>query len=149
MSYKPQPGTMPHRVIEYLKSQPAGTEFSSHALAAAVGHEGSAIASYLVAAVEHGAIVCEKRMPMLGTRLVAYYRLGENAPPEKPDDSVQVAPEQKPAKASNPCKDAPSATAIFGHFSDGRISIETGGKCIELREKDAADLVAFIQRTFA
>lgn len=60
MTYIPQPGTVPHRIINWLKLQPIGAEFSSAVLAEELGIEQSHIGPCLQAPMRHGAITARK-----------------------------------------------------------------------------------------
>ena len=68
MTYIPQPGTVPHRIINWLKLQPIGNEYSSAVLAEELGIEQSHIGPCLQAPMRHGAITARKdgRLMMFG-----------------------------------------------------------------------------------
>lgn len=175
MSYTPQPGTIPHRVIEFLKQQPRGVEFSSAHLAEAIGHDGASIAIYLAAALEHGVLKGEKRVPPLGGQKTYFWSLGDGTPLPKPDDyvpdeplkprnaSMPAAPAPAPAAppaaadtvvkrkepdsaAPEPVPPSPAGSAVFGWFSDGSMTIRNSGQEMALSPAATHDLVKFIDR---
>ena len=55
-SYTTQPGTIPHRVIEWLKLQPAAADYSSGDLAEALDVDVSCIVPCLATPKKHGAL---------------------------------------------------------------------------------------------
>jgi len=157
MTYTPQPGTIPYRVIEYLKIQPRGLEFSSAALAEAIGHDGAGLRSCLAIPLEHGALKADKRVPPLGGKATLFWSLGDGTPLPKPDDYEPDQPLSKPPtmaaapQASKPAADtvikrkkpaaktpaqvpklapapeAPQQRWTFGWFSDGSLVIRRPG----------------------
>lgn len=157
MTYTPQPGTIPHRVIEFLKSQPHGLEFSTAALAEAIGHEGSGLHACLATPLEHGAVKADKRVPPLGGKATLFWSLGDGTPPPKPEDYEPDQPLHKRTNAATPKtgkpaaetvikRKAPTAKAapakapklepaqaatnqreVFGWFSDGSLLIRSPG----------------------
>lgn len=171
MSYTPQPGTIPYRVIEFLKQQPPGTEFSSAALAEAIGHEGASLSLYLSVARDCGAVKSEKRQPLTGGQQTYYWRLGEGESLPKPPDyepdepltprnparplSSILAPaaadavvkRKEPAAPSKPQAVANLNRAVFGWFTDGSLVIrQPGAADIQLSQEDTDDLVKFIRQ---
>lgn len=97
MTYKTQPGTIPHRAVEYLRTLPPGTEVSTATLADAVGHEGDTnLAPFLLAAVKHGAIVPRK---VKGVRSY-FWSLGDGTPQAVDPEEAQDAPKVIRTRAS-------------------------------------------------
>ena len=175
MSYTPQPGTIPHRVIEFLKQQPPGMEFSTYALADAIGHAGASLSMYLSTALEHGALKSEKRVPPLGGQKTSFWSLGDGTPLPKPVDyepdeplpqrnpskpaAAALAPAAQPSAAdtvvkrkepAKPSKVQAVATlnrAVFGWFSDGCLVIrQQGAADLQLSQEETDDLVKFIRQ---
>lgn len=162
MTYTPQPGTIPHRVIEFLKQHPHGAEFSGAEIADAIGHDGAALTVYLSNPVDRGALKVDKRVPPHGGHKVNYYSLGDGIPLPKADDDVDeplhkplsapaLAPaEEIPArsKPANPHQAAQTLSrAVFGWFSDGSLVIrQSGAADIQLSQEDTDDLVKFIRQ---
>ncbi len=68
MTYIPQPGTVPHRVINWLKLQPVGSEYPSAVLAEELGVQQANIGPCLQVPIRHGAITARKegRLMMFG-----------------------------------------------------------------------------------
>lgn len=131
--YTPQPGTIPYRVIEFLKQQPPGSEFSSAALAEAIGHEGASLSLYLLVARDCGAVKSEKRQPLTGGQRTHYWRLGEGERLPKPSKPQAVV--------------ASLNRAAFGWFTDGSLVIrQPGAADIQLSKEDTDDLVKFIRQ---
>lgn len=175
MSYTPIRGTIPWRVIEFLKLQPRGMEFSSAALAEAIGHDGASIAVCLTTALEHGALKGEKRVPPLGGQKTYFWSLGDGTPLPKPSDyepdeplprrnpskptAQALAPAATPSAAdavvkpkdpAKPSKAQAVATlnrAVFGWFSDGCLVIrQQGAADVQLSQEETDDLVKFIRQ---
>jgi len=86
MSYTPQPGTFPARVVEYLRSLPAGAERSSAELAEALGQENVMVAPMLAHGRAVGAVRARKEGRLL------YWSLGDGTPPAAPLDNVPDEP---------------------------------------------------------
>lgn len=76
--------------------------------------------------------------------------VGQAATPTAAD--VVVTPKRPPAKLQEPAEQPLQACkgefAVFGYFSDGRISIEADGKQIQLDQQDTYELVKFVRRVF-
>jgi hypothetical protein len=106
MTYIPQPGTVPHRIINWLKLQPIGAEYSSAVLAEELGIEQSHVGPCLQAPMRHGAITARKDGRLM------MFSLGDGIPlctgpdheldePLLPDKEVLVERELK-ARAVQP-----------------------------------------------
>lgn len=55
---------------------------------------------------------------------------------------------QPAAQPEQPLQACKGEFAVFGYFSDGRISIEADGKQISLDQQDTYELVKFVRRVF-
>lgn len=83
-TYTPQPGTIPARVIEYLKTQPVGFTASSAEISEAIGQDSALnLAAFVSTAERHGALH-RHRKP--GTRIV-FWGLSAAAPATTPKDN--------------------------------------------------------------
>ena len=152
MSYNPPKGTIPYRVIEFLKLQQSGSSYSSAELAEAIGHEGANISVYLKAAIEHGAIAVERRAAKgCATIKLNYFSLGDGVPLPKPEDDEEYdttppAPQMstKPTLTQRPATQGRSL--VFGYFSDGTLVIrQPDGKEILLSQEETKSLVKFLE----
>lgn len=77
--YEPQPGTTPHKVIEYLKGCPARSWVASVVICEAIGHPSIVgLGSFLGAAMKAGAVKLEKRHNK------SFWALGDGVPVEQP-----------------------------------------------------------------
>jgi hypothetical protein len=81
MSYIPQPGTVPHRVINWLKLQPVGANFTTAVISEELGIEKSHVGPCLNAPVKHGAITVRKEKGL------SFYGLGNGVPVVMPHDN--------------------------------------------------------------
>lgn len=92
--YHAVPGTIPHRVIQFLKGQPEGAKFTSVEIADALGIEEGFrnMAAYLSAAIAHDAIL---RDYVPGTRTIRWW-LNPNPPEEKPRKVSKWGPNVEP-----------------------------------------------------
>lgn len=113
-TYQPLPGTVGHRVIEYMRAQPAGKRFTSRVLADAVGQPQDVVISSIRTAVKHGLIRREK-----GDWRVTY-TLGDA--------------EQPPA----------ADTFDFGITSCGRVWVSKHGATVMLNRNEYEQLGRFI-----
>lgn len=173
MTYEAQPGTIPHRVIAFLKMHPEGTEFSTAELSEAIGHEGANLNGCCRHVVEAGALQARKRE---GEGRVVYWSLGDGIPkrkdepeePEKPRAPVKPPPahpldwkKTKPAKVPKNTDEEshivvggfgpplpPAARPGFrcGVFSDGELHLEKDGSRIVLERFEFESLVSFLER---
>lgn len=162
MTYSPPAGTIPHKVIEFLRSKPAGFEASTAELAEAIGQENLSLSPYLVAAREHGVLKTDKRSPTPGAQHTLFWSLGGEFITAKPADpqpkKVQKPivihtiptriPTAKPAAVAKPERPATQQKQpIFGWFSDGSMVIrQPGAEDVTLSPAAAADLKSFISR---
>lgn len=160
MSYKPTPGTIPHRVIEHLKTLPPGTELSTAVLADFVGQPKSSMASCLSLPRDHGAL--KSRKHPAGYMM---WSLGDSTPAPKPDDydktleSKQVVvPAVSPSYAPNPPRkdnvtqvqrpepqpDPDPNRALFGLYSDNTFCVQRDQDAIWLTASEYNELRDFI-----
>lgn len=104
MPYQTQLGTMPHRVVQLLKSKPAGTELATAAICEELevpGHQVGSFCSWMSPARLAG-LLAARRVPGEGRML--FWRLGDGVPvtsrAELEDDGVEFrrtkAPELQP-----------------------------------------------------
>lgn len=155
MSYNPPKGTIPYRVIEFLKLQQSGSSYSSAELAEAIGHEGANISVYLKAAIEHGAITVERRAAKgCATIKLNYFSLGDGVPLPKPEDDDEeydtTPPAPAPQMSTKPTFTQRPATQsrnlVFGYFSDGTLVIrQPDGQEILLSQEETKSLVKFLE----
>lgn len=75
MSYEPQPGTIPHRAIEHLKTLPAGAEISTAVFCGGLGQSTNNFPAVMRPAVDGGA-VRSRRKPGTGGNLL-WWSLGD------------------------------------------------------------------------
>ena len=102
MTYVPQPGTVPHRVITWLKLQPIGAEFPSAVIAEELGIIPSHIPSSLEVPAKHGAIAKRKEGALI------MWSLGNGVPQPKPADYEPDVPlEQLPPIKRRPERQKP------------------------------------------
>lgn len=175
--YVPQPGTIPHKVVEHLKTQPPGTELSTSELAELIGQPRNSMAACLNSPRNHGALKSRK----LDTG-VFVWSLGDGTPPPKPDDYVpdeplhRKAPDVQPKPASpfelrkprgmnpretpaGPPSPAPAPRpapmpkqdrdrAKFGVYSDNTFCIQRGTDAIWLTPEEFKDLAEFIAEKY-
>lgn len=172
MSYKPTPGTIPHRVIEHLKTLPPGTELSTGVLADFVGQPKASMAACLNAPRSHGALRSRKHPE--GYML---WSLGDGVPLPRPEDydpnleakqvvvpapslfeerkprpleprqAAPEAPAPAPTPSPTPAPSAPKAEparAKFGIYSDGTFCVQRGQDAIWLNTSETADLMRFL-----
>jgi hypothetical protein len=75
--YIPQPGTIPAKVLAYLRAQPPGTELATRPLMDAIDSAVSGgLSNYLQCAVQGGALACR---PHPDDRRTQLWRLGDGA----------------------------------------------------------------------
>lgn len=172
-TYDPQPGTIPYRVIQHLRSQPKGDDFSTAQLAEALEIDITSLGGSMLTPVKHG-LIARRKDPDTG---LVYWRLGNGIPLIQPDDEDKDEPltdlrERKktpaaelakllgqphtprnsakaraPAAAPAPAQDAPAcepAALRVGVFSDGSVTLERDGTCLALDRDDLAMVRAFI-----
>lgn len=95
--YIPQPGTIPHKVIEHLKALPAGTEMSTAVLADVIGQPRNSMAACLNSPRNNGAL--KSRRAENG---VFFWSLGDGNPLPPPEDHEPDEPLRRPAPAVVP-----------------------------------------------
>ena len=171
MSYTPQPGTLPHKAIEYLKLLPPGASASSSELAEVLEADTGNLATYLMPAVKAGAL---KRFHKPGNKRLWHYAVGNGAPVEAGDDQADddrkplskpaptpdpviaspfrlgerlgAKPDETEQKAAKPKQEPakPEQAARFGVFSDGTMTIERGAAFVSLTAEEANRLADFV-----
>lgn len=103
MAYETQPGTIPHRVVEHLKTLEADAEVSAPELAETLGIDAASIVPCLITPCKHGALTRRKREARHSARQVWWYALGDGSPeePAREDDEPlrSRAPSAAPAAA--------------------------------------------------
>lgn len=157
MTYRLQPGTIPHRVYNWLRMQPNGAEFSSAVLAEELGIDPANIVPCLKTPYNHGVINGRQ-----DDRRLWYWSLGDGVPRAKPADDEPDEPLQP--RASKPAPDLlatpktprkpkavpPAGTPDpehfrAGHFSDGTVVIERGQDVITLTRAQADMIKVFLR----
>ncbi len=174
--YIPQSGTIPHRVVEYLRRLAPGTWVASGPLADELDITQSSIIPCMVSAVHHGVVKRDRRDG------IVHWSLGDGtalpSPAEEEDDpemeskivltpaavakaaetNDKLAKRLEKAIESGPKPggivliprqvDLAPPEPIFGAFSDGSLSIEQGGTFLRLGEKHAQALQAFMRKAW-
>lgn len=166
MKYDPPKGSLAHRMVEYLKQQPAGTKVASGPLAAAMGQPSSAIITAMMKPVAHGLVVKERIDGLY------YWSLGDGVPlmPAEPDplpvkQTVIPAPEPEPEPTAEPApepeqpkeqnmNDQPEALAApatepapefrFCIWNDWSMDVIKDGQRIHLTAQEVANIDAFL-----
>lgn len=146
MSYTPQAGTFPARVIEYLRSLPAGSERSSAALAEALDQDANLTAPLLAHVRKNGALKARKEGRIL------FWSLGDGTPEALPHDYEPDQPlrsaarEQSRAPAPAPAARSKPPTAFrAGLWTDGTLQIEREGEVILLTRGEAEQLRSLLE----
>lgn len=104
MAYETQPGTIPHRAVEHLKTLAAGTELSTAELAEALDVEPGTLIPCLAAPRKHGVLTIRK---VEGERSMRW-RLGDGTPEPLPPD---YEPDQPLRGGQPPASPRPRAAA--------------------------------------
>jgi hypothetical protein len=111
-TYTPQPGTIPHRVIAWLRRQPVGEEFAGPVIADKLDlAESGGLVACMAAAVRAGLVTSRKRP---GERML-YWSLGDGKalpkPAEdEPDEPLSKAPTTLPDPSKWRLPFSPTAT---------------------------------------
>lgn len=83
MTYTPQPGTIPARVVAYLATLPAGTQLSSAVMAETLGVDRNIMVTCLQRPARHNVVARDKRDG------IVWWRLGGTVPlAVEPDDAT-------------------------------------------------------------
>jgi hypothetical protein len=82
MTYRTQPGTLPHRFVEHLKSLPAGATVTTADMAEVLGQDANSITAWMVPARRHRAVIAERRP---GTGRTLFWRLPTEAELAEPE----------------------------------------------------------------
>ena len=102
--YTTTPGTIPHRAIEFLKSQPPGAEFTTVEVGAALGIDPENFTWTMATAVRAGAV---RRRFRPDNRRILYWSLGDGTPL---DDEQLEAMSRSATKPAKPAKEEPPRT---------------------------------------
>lgn len=163
MTYQTQPGTLAHRVVEYLKAQPPGTELSTAAIAEAIDCDSSGFTASMATVVRDG-IVRRRFTPH--NRRVLLWSLGDGTPLDEyaadrvaGPEAIASVPvladvkalqtdqpiEPKPAKAKPVDIDAGRRVKPFDEFlaalwTDGKLQIQHSGNVMLLTESEVDKL---------
>lgn len=160
ITYTPQPGTIPARVLEVLKAQPPGTEMMSAVLLEAIGQppEFEGFTSCMRASVEAGLI--EKRIE--GRR--AFWKLPRDEseiiraiPPQQDGRAEEAGPAPVQAVAApkrstkslpkpSTCTEPQTPDFACGLFSDGRLVLELPDRTVMLKPEWTDKLMKFLRR---
>lgn len=167
MTYIPQPGTIPARVLAHLKDLPPRTELMSSVLLDAIGQppEFEGFTSCMRACVDAGLIIKRlegrrafwrlptapedliKAQPPLGNieqqvTLQDHTAIDDAEPDNRPRASK--TPTRKVAKAQAERQAEPDAFAC-GLFSDGRLVLEMPERTVLLKPEWTSKLMAFLR----
>ncbi len=145
MTYTPQPGTIPERVLKHFRELPPDSCLSAAEIAEALDIDQNVVPQCLQAAVKHYVLYHEVR-PYNG-RKTAFYRLGDgNAPldvvdPDPPKQTTVPATSVFGIAADDLVKhyQPPKASRLVsGVFTDGSVVVRKG-KAEVLLDTDEAD----------
>lgn len=112
MAYATQPGTFPHRVVQFLKTKPPGFEISSADLAEAMDFERYAVIPCLVSPRKHGALAVRKVEGVVGG-VCLLWRLGDGVPEHQEGEAAAV---DASAEGSTPPPQGRRARSRAGEF---------------------------------
>ena len=132
MTYIPQPGTVPYRVITWLKLQPTGAEFPSAVIAEELGILAAHIPSSLEAPVKHGVIAKRKEGALI------LWSLGNGIPQRKPADYEPDVPlDQLPPIKRRPERQKAAQIPVFlkGEAAPQPAPRQTSGINVEVIER--------------
>jgi hypothetical protein len=121
MTYSTQPGTLPHRVVEFLKSKPQGAQFSTGELCDELAADRASFSALMVSAKKHGILRGVKKPGVLAL----FWSLGDGTPealPEdyEPDEPLRTAPIAPPPVDSGfAVSAAPAAHGLHGRAGPG------------------------------
>ncbi len=136
MTYVPQAGTFPARVIDYLRSLPAGAERSSAELAEELDQDRNVVANLLQYPRDQGVIRARKE-----GRLI-YWSLGDGTP-NLPHDFEPDEPLHRPERPAAPGKVEPNPASVAFRaalWSDGTLNIERNGLTVWLMPAEVDQL---------
>lgn len=138
MSYTPQPGTFPARVIDYLRSLPAGAERSSVELADELDQDRTVVVNLLTYPRKHGALRARRQGNLM------FWSLGDGTPEAlphdyEPDEPLSSAARQ-PSMAAAPTAAVTPKAFRAGLWSDGTLQIERDGDLMLLTRDEAQQL---------
>jgi len=111
MTYEPQPGTIPHRVLVWLRSMAKvnpGKEPSTPEICEALDVDGAGFTAYMRPAREHGLV--HTRRATLGRFL--YWRLGDGTPDPLLALRGRDKPIQRPEPADQELKPGPMMPGV-------------------------------------
>jgi len=108
-AYTPQPGTLPARAVEHLRSLAPGAELSTAVLAEALGQPSGGMTSWLSSAVNAG-LIASRRKP--GDRSL-WWSLGDGVPIFRArgddDEGLDIDAAHRVSQAPAPAPSAPAA----------------------------------------
>lgn len=131
MPYETQPGTLPHRVVEYLKRQPEGAEFATAVLCDAMDVTGGHVHGFptVMAPARQAGLVKVRTKPGHGRTF--YWSLGDGTPlqQEVKADPEGAAPEEEgDAPAGEAMQEFQAAAWADGDVDlYGLIELDDGG----------------------
>lgn len=156
MTYQTQPGTLPHRAVEFLKSQPQGAEFTTVEVCQALGIDPAPFTWTMEPAVRAGVV---RRRFRPDNRRILYWSLGDGTPPAEDDqprtnwvkpqvpEAVKLPPlTPVPRKARKPKAKAVGTlvgkpvTFRAGVWTDGKLQLESGDN-VMLLTADEVDVL--------
>lgn len=132
MSYQPQPGTIPERVIAFLTQRPG--EHASAVVAEALGIERESLQGIMKVALQAGHVARTRRND------IWYWRLGDKVPEPPQDDPYPMV------HAITPTLSARQDVARWAAWSDGSVVIERGKTRVQLTAIEAAHFIEFVKR---
>lgn len=108
--YETQPGTIAHRVVQFLRSQPEGAEMASVEIADALDVDQKAIVASLKTAIYHGVLRKRKVPGEMAHRL----SLGDGRALPLPEDHERDEPLNPSASAPRPGALFPGVVGVAG-----------------------------------
>lgn len=160
MSYIPQPGTIPARVVAWLQQQPAGAQVATGVLCDTLDIDVSLLGGSMQPAIRHGLVTSSKREGRLYWGLATdpaepqqpdEQRVVDATPPaEKPPAARQAAPLKIPRLAKEPlpkvARQPVDREMRCALWSDGTLVIEQNGHGIELDAAGTRALVRYLEQ---
>lgn len=164
MTYRTQPGTLAHRVVEWLETQPPGAKFSTAEICEAIDADPSGFVPCVLTAVREGVLRRHRRPENMR---VSDWSLGNGVPleGEGSPDPVPAAPPPAPVEpmrqpkrlkvasvcrapipAPDPVPAPPPPEFRAALWTDGTLQLESGGVVMMLTAKEADVLRHWLQR---
>lgn len=122
MAYEPQPGTVAHKVVEHMRTLPAGTELSASALGEVVDQNNNVVIMSLAPARKHGLVKARKE-----GRLV-FWSLGDGTPEPLPHDYEADEPLHAPAPIRTKAPTPPAVCRTRGARGGGPVQCSPVGR---------------------